>query len=205
VRDLPRPERLSYEESCKRAADGVRRYWEAERPVREAKRQAHRASAAAEIGLLTPREIVIAGAIAYWCEGAKNKAYKRHDRVIFVNSDPALIRFFLSFLDAVGVSRDRLIFRVYIHETADVASAERFWRQLARASQEQFRTAVLKTHNPKTVRSNVGEDYRGCLRIDVRRSTDLYRKIEGWAAAVMTDPPRPVNPMALPPGVEPGS
>ena len=36
VRDLPRPERLSYEECRKRAAEGARRYWEAERPVREA-------------------------------------------------------------------------------------------------------------------------------------------------------------------------
>ncbi|HUZ35296.1 MAG TPA: helix-turn-helix domain-containing protein, partial [Streptosporangiaceae bacterium] len=40
VRDLPRPERLSYEECRKRAADGVRRYWESERPVREARREA---------------------------------------------------------------------------------------------------------------------------------------------------------------------
>jgi hypothetical protein len=31
----------------------------------------------------------------------------------------------------------------------------------------------------------VGEDYHGCLRIDVHRSADLYRKIEGWAASSM--------------------
>jgi hypothetical protein len=30
----------------------------------------------------------------------------------------------------------------------------------------------------------VGEQYYGCLRIDVRRSGELYRKIEGWASAV---------------------
>jgi hypothetical protein len=29
------------------------------------------------------------------------------------------------------------------------------------------------------------EDYHGCLRIDVRRSAVLYRKIEGWAFAAM--------------------
>jgi hypothetical protein len=40
-----------------------------------------------------------------------------------------------------------------------------------------------KHHNPKTMRKNVGEDYHGCLRIDVHRGADLYRKIEGWAAA----------------------
>ena len=40
-------------------------------------------------------------------------------------------------------------------------------------------------HNPATLRMNTGEDYHGCLRIDVRRSCDLYGRIEGWAAAVM--------------------
>ena len=76
VRDMPRPARLSYEESRKRAADGARRYWAAERPAREAKREAARAAAAAEIGALSEREILIAGAIAYWCEGTKSKPHK---------------------------------------------------------------------------------------------------------------------------------
>jgi hypothetical protein len=31
----------------------------------------------------------------------------------------------------------------------------------------------------------VGDDYHGCLRIDVRRSADLYHKIEDWARAIM--------------------
>src|SRR5215467_9293210 len=121
VRDLPRPERLSYEECCRRVAEGVRRYWAAERPVREAQREATRAAAAAEIGKLTQRELLAVGAIAYWCEGAKNKPYHRHDRVTFTNSDPALITLFLRFLDAAGIDRNMIIYRVYIHETADVA------------------------------------------------------------------------------------
>ena len=69
----------------------------------EARRAAARAAAAAEIGNLAERELIIAGAIAYWCEGRKNKPGRRADRVVFINSDPALIRFFLRFLEA---SRD---------------------------------------------------------------------------------------------------
>jgi len=52
VSDMPRPERLSYEECRKRAADGVRRYWAAEGPLREAKREAARRAATDEIGQL---------------------------------------------------------------------------------------------------------------------------------------------------------
>ena len=186
VRDLPRPERLSYEECCKRVAEGVRRYWEAERPVREAKREAARAAAAAEIGALTQRELLIAGAIAYWCEGAKNKPYHRHDRVSFTNSDPALIMLFLRFLDAAGIGRNLIVYRVHIHETADVTGAERFWLDVTGAEPAQFRRPTLKRHHPQTARKNVGADYRGCLRVEVRRSVVLYRRIEGWARAAMT-------------------
>jgi len=71
VRDIPRPERLSYEECRKRAGEGARRYWETERRVREARREAVRAAAAADIGSLTQRELLIAGAIAYWCEAPR--------------------------------------------------------------------------------------------------------------------------------------
>ena len=185
VRDLPRPEPLSYEAFQERHVAGVRRWWASERQVREARRVADRAAAANEIGDLNDREIIIAGAIAYWCEGAKNKPDRRYDRVVFTNSDPGLSVLFLRFLDTAGIGRDRLIYQVQIHESADVRTAQEFWLSVTGADPAQFRRPTLKRHNPRTVRTNTGEDYHGCLRIEVRRSTGLYRKIEGWAAAAM--------------------
>jgi transposase-like protein len=186
VRDLPRPARLSYAECRKRSAEGTQRYWEAERGVREARRASERAAAAGEIGDLTDRELLVAGAIAYWCEGAKSKPHRRYERVVFTNSDPSLIRFFLRFLDVTGTPPADLSFRICIHENADAESAQRFWLEITGARRDQFLTPTLKRHNPKTVRKNVGEDYHGCLRIDVNRSSDLYRKIEGWADEIMS-------------------
>jgi predicted transcriptional regulator len=189
VRDLPRPEHLSYEISRERQAAGVARYWARERREREAMRAAVSATAARQIGSLTQREILVAGAIAYWCEGAKNKPHRRTDRVDFINSDPMMIRFFLRFLDTAGISRDRLIFRVSIHESGDVPGAQRFWLDVTQADPAQFRQPQLKRHNPRTTRKNTGEAYRGCLRVEVRRSMELYRKIEGWALGAMSEPP----------------
>jgi transcriptional regulator with XRE-family HTH domain len=199
VRDVPVPPRLSYEECRKRAAEGSRRYWADERKVRAASRGSERAAAAAEIGQLTDRETLIAGALTYWCEGSKSKPHRPVQRVTFINSDPALIIFFLRFLDVAGVAREDLILRVYIHESADAASAERFWLELTGAEPSQFRPPTLKRHNPKTRRKNVGDDYHGCLKIDVRRSGWLYRKIEGWTSAAISTvtlprgTPRPVS------------
>ncbi len=187
VHDMPWPERLSYEECRKRAAEGVRRYWEAERPAREEGREVARAAATAEIGALTQRELLIAGAIAYWCEGTKSKPHHRYEHVAFINGDPKLITFFLRFLDAAGIDRAQVRYRIYIHETADVERAGHFWLEMTGADPAQFHHPTLKRHNPKTVRWNTGDEYHGCLRIDVQQSADLYRRIEGWARAAMAD------------------
>jgi transposase-like protein len=185
VRDLPRPDSLSYEAFRERQADGVRRWWAAERPVRAAQRAAACAAAADEIGSLSDREIIIAGAVAYWCEGAKNKPHRRSDRVIFMNSDPAMIRFFMDFLSTAGIEWDRLRCTISIHESADVKAALRFWLDITGLPAEQFRPLALKRHNPTTVRKNTGDGYHGCLRIEVLGSSGLYRNIEGWATASM--------------------
>jgi len=186
VRDLPRPGRLSYEESRRRNAEALAAYWTARRAEQAVSRAAAVAAAASEIGELNDREVLIAGAIAYWCEGAKAKPHRQYDRVTFINSDPRLIVFFLRFLAVAGVTRDRLICRVYIHESADVGGAQQYWQALTGLPPEQSRRPTLKRHNPKTVRKNTGADYRGCLLIDVRRSGKLYQQIEGWAGAAMS-------------------
>jgi predicted transcriptional regulator len=198
VRDMPRTGPLSYQAFRKRQAAGVRRYWAGERSIREAQREATRAAAADQIGQLTDREIIIAGTVAYWCEGAKNKPHRREDRVSFINSDPSLIKFFLRFLATAGIDLERLVFRTYIHESADIDAAQEFWVDVTQAHPAQFRSPTLKRHNPKTVRKNVGDDYHGCLRIDVRRSVEFYRKIEGWAEAAMRGPDRSDEAAVLP-------
>src|SRR5580704_11865767 len=134
-------------------AEGVRRYWAAERPARETARAAISAAAAAQLGELTDREIMIAGAIAYWCEGSKSKPYRVDEQVRFMNTDPALIRLFLAFLDRAGVSRQRLRYCVHIHESADVEGATRYWASVTGAPPDQFIRPVIKHHTPRTSRS----------------------------------------------------
>lgn len=190
VRDMPRTGRLSREEIGKRTGARLAAYWEAGKADREAARQGVRDAASAAVGAVSDREVLIAGAIAYWCEGSKSKTYDRREHVGFTNSDPHLITFFMRFLGVAGVTADRLICRLLIHESADIQAAEQFWRDLTGLPDSQFRRPTLKRHNPKTVRRNTGESYRGCLVITVRRSTELYRQIEGWATAAMAEAPQ---------------
>ena len=186
TRDMPRVGRISYQEIRERNAAGVSAFWAAESQRRQLGRLAVTQKAADQIGRLSDREILIAGAIAYWCEGTKNKPYRRADnRVMFVNSDPKLILLFLRFLAVAGVEQERVYCRVAIHESADVVAAQHFWQQVTRLPDGQFRKPTLKRHNPKTNRLNTGDGYHGCLVIGVGRGLTLYRQIEGWAEAAM--------------------
>jgi hypothetical protein len=182
------PERAGpgHAESRRRVSEGVRRYWDAERASREAARAAITTGAAAGIGTLTDREILIAGAIAYWCEGSKSKPYRLNEYVRFVNSDPSLIGFFLKFLVKAGVSPESLRFRVHIHESADAAAATNYWASVTGTPPEQFARPVIKHHTPLTSRPGGNTDYHGCLQISVAKSSKLYREISGWAHGVMT-------------------
>ncbi len=116
----------------------------------------------------------------YWAEGAKDKPYDRRENVLFVNSDPGVIKLYLAWLDLLGVEPDRLRYRVMIHMTADVEGAKRYWADLVGVDVSVFQKTTIKKHNPTTVRKNVGDTYRGCLVIRVSQGADLYRRIEGW-------------------------
>ncbi len=182
VRDLPKPERKRTPEEASAIA---RRGWEVTLQRREEERQHTKAVARQAVGDLTDREVFLAGVVLYWAEGAKDKSYSRRERLHFINSDPNVISFFLRWLDVLGVERERLRFRVSIHESAHVQEAEEFWARLAGVTPASFQKATLKKHNPKTSRKNTSEAYRGCLIIYVLKSADLYRRMEGaWYGIV---------------------
>jgi transposase-like protein len=133
-----------------------------------------------EVGPLTERELLLIGAALYWAEGSKDKPWRRNGAVVLINSDVSVLRVYLAWLALLGVARSALDFRLSIHESADVSTQERWWRDALGLGDAVFKKAILKRHNPKTVRRNVGENYHGCLIIRVARSRALYDAIDGW-------------------------
>lgn len=182
LRDMPRP--IDKAEQIRRSVEAPRRSGRTGGKT-HARRLATKLAAARQIGELTDRDLTLAGAIAYWCEGAKSRPGAPGGRVIFTNSDPALVVLFLRFLDALGVDRSRLRFRLQIHDTADLEEAHRFWEETVGVSARQFGEPTIKRSNPVTNRRNLGKDYRGCLQVGVLRGAELYRRIEGLAKAVL--------------------
>lgn len=158
--------------------------WDAHRESRDHRQAEVHAIAAAEVGQLSERDLLILGAAIYWCEGAKSKPWRRSDRLVFINSDACLLALFLRFLERAGCCRQDLKYRVHIHETADAEVAGDWWADRLDLPRERFQRATIKRHLPATRRSNVGDDYHGCLVIEVPQSRELYWRVEGVMTAL---------------------
>ena len=179
LRDIPLTEEQQRALTERAPVDATRRA-RAIRASAAQRRTRIQAEARQQVTHLSESELFVAGVVAYWAEGAKNKPWRTGQSVKFMNSDARLIQLFLSWLRLVGVSPDRLILQLHIHESADADEAVRFWSAVVGAPVSQFGHTTLKTHHPKTIRKNIGVDYHGCLVVYVRNSGGLNLQIEGW-------------------------
>jgi transposase len=158
--------------------------WAEHRRERDRSQAEAHAAAVAEVGEVTQRDVLLLGAAIYWCEGAKSKAWRRSERLTFINSDPGLLRLFLRFLALCGREPAALRYRVQIHETADAEAAADWWSRELDLPRELFQRPTVKRHVPATKRLNTGDDYHGCLVIRVPRSRKMYWRVEGVMAAL---------------------
>lgn len=138
------------------------------------------------LGPFDVRDILISGAVAYWCEGAKVKPWRPQSvDVNFINSDPNLVRLFLRFLDAVPVAHGGASFRIHLHENGAEERAKEYWCRELGIGGDDFLPTVWKRHNPKTIRKNTGDGYHGCIVVRPRKCTDLYWFIEDLAKSTI--------------------
>lgn len=78
---------------------------------------------AVDIGLLSGREILIAGFFLYWGEGGKTDPY----RATITNTDPTLLRFAVRWFAMLGVPKGDLRIRLQLYPDMDAEKEQRFW------------------------------------------------------------------------------
>lgn len=140
-----------------------------------------------EVGSLSERELFLIGVALYWAEGAKEKEYSPGSPLRFANGDPYMIKLFLKWLQYVGVSKERICFDLYLHDNNKYRTLEviKYWAYNTGFSEKLFRI-YYKKDIPKTKRKNIGpETYFGLVRIYVKESSDLVRKINGWVEGIV--------------------
>lgn len=136
-----------------------------------------------EIGRITDRDAWIAGIMLYWAEGSKQKETNISAGIMFSNSDPIMLRFFINWLRKyLNVTRQDMILEIYFHENFKSKQNDfiKYWSNELDFPIEKFDRIYFKKNIIKTKRKNVGVKYHGQINVKVRRSTNLNRRISGW-------------------------
>lgn len=140
-------------------------------------------SAKKEIDGISKEDLRLIGIALYWAEGTKQKSSNVSQRVTFNNSDPDMIVLFNKWLKEIcNIPQKDLVYSIYIHRTVSRDRIKIFWENLINHKIDRI---YFKRHSTKTNRKNIEENYKGLLRIDVRRSTDFNRKIRGWIEGII--------------------
>ena len=113
------------------------------------------------------------GVSLYWAEGAK-----RNDSFLFMNSDVAMIDTMLKWLEKyTEYKRQDLGFRLYLHEPFAHQQWEKWWAKELQVDLIQFKKTIIK---PTNLGIKKRPNYKGCLRIEVPRSTKLLIMMKFW-------------------------
>jgi hypothetical protein len=141
-------------------------------------------SATSQIKRITDKELFLMGIMLYWAEGAKIRERNISQQVAFGNSDPRMCKFFLRWLrESLRVKEADIYFSVYINSVF-IGSEDRilnFWRKEMSVSSDRFsKLYFTRTRFSVDNKRKERSDYRGLLRIRVRKSVDLNRRIEAW-------------------------
>jgi len=140
-----------------------------------------------EVKPLNKDDLWLTGTVLYWAEGHKQKEHRPSQRVCFSNSDPKMLKIFLKWLkECLCVEAENVVFEIYIHRTYRKTRKElsKHWSRITNFPLNKFSTVYYKKNKVHSFRKNRGENYHGVLRISVKRSTDLNRKITGWIYGV---------------------
>lgn len=147
LRDMDHPE-PSVEGQERRTA-AIRASAAREQERREKEREELKQAVAESLGVITSRDLVLALAMSYWCEGAKDKPYARREHLQWLNSDPVLVRLYLEGLRLLDVQDHRIRMRLHIHESADEAAALDWWARELGWPRDGFERTTFKRHNPR--------------------------------------------------------
>lgn len=140
-----------------------------------------------DVGVLTARELWLIGTALYWAEGSKQRDTTLSSGIMFGNSDAHMIRLFIRWLHVIGIGDSNIYFELYVHENRrkDIGRFQKWWADKIDVNVTRINRVYFKRHRPMTNRTNIEDLYHGLLRIRVRASTTLNRKINGWIGGIV--------------------
>jgi hypothetical protein len=129
------------------------------------------------LGVLSDEAFLAAGAALYAGEGAKADG-----KVLFANTDPAMIAFFCAwFRRFFTVDEARLRMKIYLHEGLDLDAAQRSWSAVTAIPLDRFK-APYRADTDTSIRSTKHEF--GCAYVYYCCSR-THREVMGLVRALL--------------------
>jgi len=127
----------------------------------------------------------LCGVVLYWAEGFK---HKDESGLGLATSDPRMAKFYLKWLEkCLGILKEELILKVTVNQSHKyrIDEIECFWSKELGVPKADFRKPFYQKTKWKKNYENKSE-YYGVVRIRVRRSLDVLRKMRGWLEGIAT-------------------
>lgn len=89
---------------------------------------------------LSDRELFLAGLFLYWGEGGKTQIHA----LAASNNDPSIIKFFLKWLKALDVPKEKITIRLHLYNDMDIQEEVNFWSKILEIPPFQFKRPYIK-------------------------------------------------------------
>lgn len=139
-----------------------------------------------EIKRISNRELWLIGVALYWAEGSKQHKKSVSQGVKFTNSDPNMIMIFNHWLTKIiKIDSSNIDYEIYLHESMSREKSKiiSYWSKILEKPIAKFDRIYLKKNI--ITKSYPKSDYKGVLRIVVKKSTNLNRQITGWQQGII--------------------
>ena len=131
-----------------------------------------------QMGELSDRDLLVAGAALYAGEGSKTDG-----TTAFANSDPRMIGLFLCwFRRFFSIEEERLRLALYLHQGLDLELAKGFWSGLTGIPEAQFRRPYRAVPDPSIRRS---KHPTGCATV-IYHCSATHRRVMGLVQALLS-------------------
>lgn len=126
--------------------------------------------ASEDIGVLSERELFLAGLFLYWGEGWKST----NATTALTNTNPRMIILFLKWLNLLGVDKGRVKVRLDLYVDMDIKKEISFWTKELGISQSQFTKPYIKKSRRSDITYKTGFGHGTCSVMFGNRDVHEY-------------------------------
>jgi hypothetical protein len=110
------------------------------------------------LGVMSDRDILIAGFFLYWGEGSKTKSYS----VALTNTNPRMLIFFIKWLKFFNVPKSKLRVKLHLYSDMKIKEQTSFWSKTLNISSSQFRNPYIKATKLSSITYKNGFGHGTC-------------------------------------------